>query len=227
MMAGGDYIPCVKMMDFTLDVSCWGKEEEGFSLLIDSNLLAFFGVNSYFLTVFSDGHVMVDKSFSAPVLFTSELTTYESLREKTIALIGENSVNLIPIRTVDDSDGMGWVDGLIVQDDYVILVYTTDYGVKYEIRGYGGNQPSIIKSIIAGGTIYLGVTDPTSAEARKNKMVAFYYDMPYTFNIKVVNDDTDWSYTPLMIKSRAVVIYRNDTMEGWRINSDGTTTLSQ
>ena len=229
MVAGGNYIPYVKVAGAggNLDVSFWGIDEEGLYLVVDSYVLPLMGAGKHLLAVFSEGHTMQSSlGFLGQILFTEDLVTYEAMKEKAIELVGEVGFNTSPIRVVD-TDGFGWVDEIIVQGDYVFLIYTTDYGVKYQILGYGGTINSVTKEIIAGGTIYLGVTDPTSEEAKNNKMVNLAYGMTQTFNIKVVNEDTRWFYTPLMIKSGAVIICRNGTMEGWIINSDGTTTLSQ
>ena len=227
MMAGGDYIPCVKILGSTLDVSCWSKEEGGLSLMIDSNFLGLFGISAYILTVFSDGSVMPDPVVVGPIFYIDLLTTYESFRESALALVGGSSVNLSSIRVIGGEEGVGWVDVLLVQQDYVILTYTTESGVKYEMIGVGGDANAIHKSIIAGGTIYLDVTEPTSNEAQNNKMINLSVGQLQSFIIKVVNEDTDWYYTPIMIKNGAVVIYRNDTFEEWLIKADGTTTLSQ
>lgn len=228
MASGGNYIPYVKTNEgINVSVSLWGIEDGVLLLPIESGVLPLLGMSKILICIDATGQIQVEPLLiDTNVLFEEEFASYDTLREKAVSIVGENGINLSPIRVIGAGD-FGWVDEIIVQDDYVNLIYTTDYGVKYLIMGYGGSEKGVNKSIIAGGTIYLNVTDPTSQEAKNNKMVSLFYDMPHTFKIKVVNEDTDWYYTPLMIKSGAVVIFRNDTMEGWLLNSDGTTTLSK
>ena len=228
MASGGNYIPYVKTSEgINVSVSLWGIEDGVLLLSIESGALPLLGMSKILICIDATGQIQVETLLiDTHVLFEEDFASYDTLREKAVAIVGENGINLSPIRVICSTSDLGWTDEILVQSDYVILRYTTDYGVKYQIMGYGGDQKDIIKEIIAGGIIYLNVTDPTSQEAMNNKMVNLFYGMPHTFKIKVVNEDTDWYYTPLMIKSGAVVIFRNDTIEGWLLNSDGTTTLS-
>ena len=229
MASGGNYIPYVKTSEgINVSVSLWGIEDGVLLLPIESGVLPLLGMSKILICIDATGQIQVEPLLiDTHVLSEEDFASYDTLREKAVAIVGENGINLSPIRVIGSTGYLGWTDEIIVQDDYVTLIYTTDYGVKYQIMGYGGDQKGIIKEIIAGGIIYLNVTDPTSQEAMNNKMVNLFYGMPHTFKIKVVNEDTNWYYTPLMIKSEAVVIFRNNTMEGWLLNSDGTTTLSK
>ena len=229
MASRGNYIPYVKTSEgINVSVSLWGIKDGVLLLPIESEVLPLLGMSKILICIDATGQIQVEPLLiDTHVLFEEDFVSYDTLREKAVAIVGENGINLSPIRVIGSTTGdLGWTDEIIVQGDYVILIYTTDYGVKYQIMGYGGDQKGIIKEIIAGGIIYLNVTDPTSQEAMNNKMANLFYGMPHTFKIKVVNEDTDWYYTPLMIKAGAVVIFRNDTIEAWLLNSDGTTTLS-